>query len=416
MRKKILVLDDIYVSSKIKAGADKRHEYKAGKDSTHGENIYLQYYDRAGIEAANAINVYQQFASKREMPTKYGKEYVVPRWFHEFERDVKSAEFAKYGFLASRDLVDISTGIDKLELQEGATDTPNLVNLKKINIKTNLHRYGLGLDYTDEAEIFSNDDIQVRYREELGASVNLIYEDLIQKDMLSTNTVIYSGLATSLVTMGGGLTADATLDKDYRVSFDYIRACEQKLRRNRARKVTELVKGSNKIDTRTCAAAFYAIIGPEIAWDLRNLTRGESYEKEFVYIPVEQYADASSIAEGEIGQMSETRFILSETALVYRGQGATVPTGYTGTLSYTGEIGNGAKFDVFPILYPTKESFATVGLKGHNKVVFHAKSPSDIERTNRFGTVGFFTANFWYSSIILQEEKLLKGLVLASDK
>ena len=295
------ILESVAFSGKLKAGKDQAHKYKQGTDSTHGENVYTKYYDRAGIEAANSVNIYQQFASKREMPTKYGKEYVVPRWFHEFERDIKSAEFAKYGFLASRDLADISTGIDKLELEEGAADTPNLVNLKKINLKTNLHRYGLGLDYTDEADLFSNDDVQVRYREELGATANLIYEDLIQKDMLSTNTILYAGLATSLATMGAGLTADASLDKGYMVSFDYIRSCEQKLRRNRAKKVTELVSGSNKIDTKTCAAAYYAIIGPEIAWDLRNLTRGESFEKEFVYIPVEQYASASSIAEGEIG-------------------------------------------------------------------------------------------------------------------
>jgi N4-gp56 family major capsid protein len=414
--KKFEILNNGVLASKTLAGAGQRHEYRKGSDSTHGENIYLKYYDRAGIEAANAKNIYQQFASKREMPTKYGKEYVVPRWFRDYDRDVTSAEFAKYGFLSSRSLEDVSNGIAKLELSEGADSSTNLVNLRKINLKTNLNRYGAKLDYTDEADIFSNDDVQVRYREELGEHANLTYEDLLQKDMLATNNVLYAGAGTSLATMGVGLTADATLDKNYMISFDYIRACEQKLRRNRAAKVTELVTGSNKIDTRTCAAAYYAIIGPEIAWDLRNLTRGESYEKEFVYIPVEQYASASSIAEGEIGQMSETRFILSETALVYRGKGQDVPAGYVGDLAYTGEIGNGAKFDVFPILYPTKDSFATVGLKGHNKVVFHSRSPMDIEQGNPFGTKGFFTYNFWYSSIILQEEKLLKGLVLASDR
>ena len=47
--------------------------------------------------------------------------------------------------------------------------------------------------------------------------------------MLSTNTILYSGLATSLATMGAGLTADASLDKESMISFDYIRAFEQKL-------------------------------------------------------------------------------------------------------------------------------------------------------------------------------------------
>ena len=51
-----------------------------------------------------------------------------------------------------------------------------------------------------------------------------------------------------------------------------------------------------------------------------------------------------------------------------------------------------------------------------SKVGISSGNMSDIERGNRFGTLGFFTCNFWYSGIILQEEKLLKGLVLASNK
>lgn len=400
-------------TGKVLAAAGERHEYKTGNNSTHGENVYLKYYDRAGIEAANAINVYQQFADKREMPTKYGKEYVVSRWFRHYDRDVAGPDFAKYGFIASRDLEDVSGGFATLRLAEGA-DSGELVNLKKINLKTNLNRYGAMLTYTDEADIFSNDDIQVRYREELGQHANLLYEDLLQNDMLSTNTVMYSGAATSLATMGVGITADGSLDHEYKISYDFIRRCEMKLLRNRAEKTTSIVTGSNKVGSSPVNSAYYAIVGPEIKFDLDLLTRGKDMEKEFVFIPAYKYASSSNLAENEIGQMHDTRFVLSETAMVYRGKGTDVPTGYVGELSYTGEIGNGAKFDVFPILYPTKGSFATVGLKGHNKIVFHAKSPSQVEHSNPFGTKGFFSYNFWYASIITQEEKLLKGLVLAS--
>ena len=96
-----------------------RHEYKQGNNSTHGENVYLKYYDRAGIEAANAINVYQQFADKREMPTKYGKEYTVSRWFRHYDRDIKSPEFVKFGFISSRSLEDVTGGFATLRLNEG---------------------------------------------------------------------------------------------------------------------------------------------------------------------------------------------------------------------------------------------------------------------------------------------------------
>ena len=71
------ILESVAFSGKLKAGKDQAHKYKQGTDSTHGENVYTKYYDRAGIEAANSVNIYQQFASKREMPTKYGKELFL---------------------------------------------------------------------------------------------------------------------------------------------------------------------------------------------------------------------------------------------------------------------------------------------------------------------------------------------------
>jgi len=148
--------------------------------------------------------------------------------------------------------------------------------------------------------------------------------------------------------------------------------------------------------------------------------------------------------------MMDVRFIESESAVIYAGQGAvTVPAeatdNYTGTLSVTsfasgaaaatgredavtgvwdrvgdvyGAAGDGTDaldyFDVFPILFPTKGSFATVGLKGHGKIKFHAQSPSKIELSNPYATQGFFSYNMWYAGIILREERLLKILVCAS--
>ncbi|AGM46827.1 major coat protein [Alteromonas phage vB_AmaP_AD45-P1] len=72
------------------------------------------------------------------------------------------------------------------------------------------------------------------------------------------------------------------------------------------------------------------------------------------------------------------------------------------------------KFDAFPILFPTQGAFATVGLKGQGKIKFNSKSPEVVENANPYGTNGFFSYNFFYAGIILEEEKLLKILVSAS--
>lgn len=388
--------------------------YGNGTNSTQGANTQLHYYDRAGINAANRKNVYTQFCDRKSMPTMTGKTYKISRWQHIYDRKLSDAEFAKKGFLTSRDIANVTTGLTNSILAEGSNGNVP-VDFQKVTLETRLNRYGDFIEYTDENILFSEDYMQARYREELGELANQKYEDLIQLDMLSTTNITYSGLATSLATMGNGIVANGSLDDRYRVSYDLLRKSVAKLVRNRAKKNTTLVTGSTKIDTRTINSAYYAIIGPNVKFDLEQLTFGKNAAEKMAWVPAYQYASAATLAEGEVGAMHEIRFIESESALVYEKSGVAVPTGYVGTLKYTGTIGTDAKFDVFPILFPTEGAFATVGLKGKNKITFTSMSPDQVARDNKFQNNGFFAYNFWYAGIILQEEKLLKVLVLASD-
>lgn len=389
--------------------------YGTGSNSTAGANTILHYYNKAGVKAANELNVYGQWADKEHMPLKMGKTFKISKFLHIYDRELTDPDFDAKGYLTARSVADVTNGLaNDAALGEGA-GAVNKRSIKKITMETSFARYGEMIDYTDEVEMFSEDSIQVRYREELGRLANRRNEDLVQLDMLGTTNIIYAGTATSMATLGTGVAVDGSTDDLFRVDYDYIRKASRRLVRNRAVKNTSIVTGSTKVDTRTINKAFYAIIGPEIKFDLESLTRGTGSAEEFAYIPAYKYAGAANLAEGEVGAMHDVRFIESESALVYRQLGATVPTAYAGSLSYTGTIGVDAKFDVFPILFPTKGSFATVGLKGHNKIKFNSQSPSKVELGNPYGTQGFFSYNFWYAGIILQEERLLKGLVCASE-
>jgi N4-gp56 family major capsid protein len=396
------------------------HVYGDGTTTaSSGANTIVHYYDRAGIKAANAVNVYQQFAARKEMPTKMGKTYKISKFIHMYDREqfdsagAITADFNKYGYLTARSLTDVNTALTNASLSEG-TGAVNQRLLKKITVETSLARYGEMIEYTDEVDLFSEDMVQVRYREELGMLANQRMEDLLQLDMLGTGTVMYSGVASSMVTIAAAAPTDGSGDAAYKVSYDLVRTAVKKLVRNRAKKNTTMISGSTKISTTPVAKAYYAVIGADVKSDLETLTRGVTYEKEFVFVPVHKYADAGSVAEGEVGAMHEVRFIEAESAIVYRGAGAAVPTGYVGSLQYTGVIGTGGAFDVFPILFPTENAFATVGLKGNGKVQFNSKSPNQVELINPYGTKGFFSYNFWYSGILLEEEKMLKVLVAAS--
>lgn len=371
-----------------------------GSKYSQGANTIVHFYDRAGVKAANRVNVYQQFADKKSMPKKMGKTFKISKFLHMYDRSLNDAEFSEKGFLTARTVADVSTALTNAALPEGAGPM-NKRTLQKVTMETSLARYGEMIDYTDEVELFSEDAIQVRYREELGELANSRMEDLIQLDLLSTPTVMYGGSATNM----------GEVDEDSTVSYDLIRKGVRKLVRNRAQKNTQMVTGDVKVDTRTLAKAYYAIIGANVKGDLETLTRGtiaDNGTTEYVYIPAHKYGSAATLAEGEVGAMHEVRFIESESAVVYAGQGAD-STGHTGTLSQTG-----GKFDVFPILFPTQGAFATVGLKGKDKIKFHSSSPEKIEKINPYGTQGFFSYNFFYAGIILEEEKLLKMLVSAS--
>ena len=387
--------------------------YGNGTNSTAGANTVIHYYDRAGIKAANRMNIYGQFVSRKDMPTKMGKTFKISKFLHMYDRALNDADFAAKGFLTSRSADEVSLALTNASLAEGA-GAVNKRSLQKVTVETTLARYGEMIDYTDEVDLFSEDYIQVKYREELGELANSRMEDLIQLDMLGTPTKMYSGAGVSLGTVGDSIAADGSEDAEWKVSYDLIRKAVRKLTRNRAKKNTSIVTGSTKIDTKTIAKSYYAIIGPEVKTDLENLTRGTSYEKQFVYEPIEKYGDAAKLAEGEVGAMYQVRFIESEGAVVYAGKGATVPNGYVGNLSYTGTIGTDAKFDVYPILFPTEGSFATVGLKGQGKIKFNSKDPAEVENVNPYGTTGFFSYNFFYAGIILEPEKLLAVYVAAT--
>lgn len=382
--------------------------YGNGTNSTAGANTKIHYYDMAGVKAANRVNVYGQWADKKHQPTKTGKTYKISKFLHMYDRAENDTNFGSKGYMTSRTVDEVSAALTNATLAEGA-GAVNKRSLQKVTFETTFARYGEMIDYTDEVELFSEDAIQVKYREELGELANSRVEDLIQLDMLGTNTKMYSGAATSMATLGTGVAADGSLDSTYKISYDLIRKAVRKLVRNRAKKNTSIVTGSTKVDTKTIAAAYYAVIGADVKGDLEGLTRGAGSEKEFVFQPLHKYGSATEAAQGEVGAMHEVRFIESESAVVYEGKGAAIPGSYAGTLA-----NDGSNFTVYPILFPTQGSFATVGLKGRGKIKFNSKSPESVENANPYGTNGFFSYNFFYAGIILDETKLLRVDVLAS--
>ena len=424
------------------------HSYNSGTDATSGANIRTDYYDRAAIKVAVDDLIYGRFADSKTQQRNSGKTFKISRFRHILRdanvnnqgldgegnvigntmavfnnivyADEATADAAKVTYDATQDGLDaiaanvepkvlvITTGGGNLygssrdvgvvtsampTLAEGA-DRVNRVGVTRENFEATLFRRGAFDEYTDEVQLFSDHDMQMEYRTKLARLAIEMKDDDVQLGMLGAAGVrFYGGTATSLVTVGtGGEVAHAT--------YDFIRKIVKRLKINLAARNTEMITGSTKFATTPINRAWYGIVGPDITYDLESVAE---------YRAIHEYGYASKLAMGEIGSIHEVRFIETNRAMMYEGAGADA------TVNTNGYATDGSNFNVYPILFPTKGSYASVGLQGKGSINFKSKAPGAPTTEDPYGVKGLFSFNYFYAGLALQPEKLLVAYVAASE-
>ncbi len=424
------------------------HTYGNGTDSTSGANVRVDYYDRAAIKVAVDDLIYGRFADSKTQQRNSGKTFKISRFRHILRdanvndqgldgegniigntqaiflntvyADEAAGNTAKATYDAtpegieaiannvSPDVFVVTTGGGNLygssrsvgdvvsampTLNEGA-DNVNRVGVTQENFEATLFRRGAYNMYTDEVALFSSQDMQMEYRTKLARLAIEMKDDDTQLGMLAAAGVrFYGGTATSLVTMGtGGEVAGVT--------YDLIRKVVKRLKINLAQRNTEMITGSTKFGTTPINRAYYGITGPDVVYDLEAVAE---------FRAIHEYGYASNLAQGEIGSIHECRFIETNRAMMYEGGGADSGT------NTNGYANDGSNFNVYPIIFPTKGSYATVGLQGKGAINFKAKAPGAISDTDTYGVKGIFSFNYFFASLALQPERLLVTYVCASE-
>ena len=355
--------------------------------ATSGANTITHFYDRMGIKAATDENIFAQVASRRNMPMKYGKTYKVSTWLHilddanvnnqGLDKDGKViADGNAYG--STRDIGSVTTGMPTLA--EGAGRV-NRVGVVKKTIETSLKRLGNFIEYNDEVDKFSEDSVQVHYREELGYMAGQVQDDLVQIDMINAAGIVaYTGSHTKISEIVAG---------EY-PTYNLIRTTCKQLFVNKAKKNKTIVSGSVKIDTRTINSAWLAFISSDMKYVLEGVKDNDG---KTAWIPAYKYAAAGTLAKGEVGAIHDTRFIEAPRMMGYD-KGAVI-------------VGDGTtKVATSPILYVTEDSFATVGLQGNKKIVFKSKAPGVATEFDPYGLKGLFSYSFFYASIAIRPERI----------
>lgn len=428
---------------------DATHFYGNGVNATRGQNNNIFYLERKGIKQATAVKVFSQFASKYTMPLHTGKEFRVTTYFNSYDRMPFTDDtwnerdghkwteaFANHGFLADRDVADVTNMIYGPD-GRGANNGPdsngyrlvegqlsgNKISLKTHTFTAGMEQFGAMIDFTDQAILFDDTYGQGHYHEQLGAFIGQMKEDNIQLDFLSSANIMYAGSATSMKTLGKGIGTGAVdnitgrnaVEEQFKINYALTQKIVSRLINFRAPKHKSILTGSTNVDTKTINPCYAAIVGNQVRADLENVTRGATvYETNFAMIQPSQYASQGALMDGEVGAIGNIRFCASEQVMKFAGAGAEVDAHYTGSLSRTTMADGKTYFDVFPIFIPCEDAYATIGLQGKDSIQWKSKMPGQNDTVDNYGVYGYFSASFWHSGIIKRPERLMVVYVLAS--
>jgi len=274
----------------------------------------------------------------------------------------------------------------------------NRVGFTRIERSGSLVKVGFFTEFTQESFDFDSDaDLYQHMSRELVTGATQLTEATLQIDLLvAAGVTLFAGAATADVeiTAEGGATASI-------VDYDDFMRLNTILNDNRTPRQTKVITGSRMIDTKTINSGRVMYIGSELESTVKVMLDPFSNA---AFVPVNQYADAGTLLNGEIGTIDQFRIVVVPEMLNWAGAGAPVGEnpGYRAT---------GGAYDVFPMLVVGGDSFTTIGFQTDGKSTkfkITTKMPGEktADRADPYGEMGFSSIKWYYGTLIKRPERL----------
>jgi len=277
----------------------------------------------------------------------------------------------------------------------------NRVGFTRIERTGSITKFGFFHEFSKESMDFDTDAMLMDHlSRELMTGAVKISEDLLQRDLLaSAGVTLFSGTATSRATMTGeGVVALRSV-----VSLANLVRLDQILTDNRTPKQTTIITGSRMVDTKVIPAARVMFVGSEVVPMLKVMA--DSFGQR-AFIPVQHYADAGTVLNGEIGTIDAFRIIQVPDMMHWSGTagGATVAVN-------AGYRASSNKYTVFPMLVVGDDSFTTIGFQTDGKTMkfdIMTKMPGreTADRTDPYGETGFSSIKWYYGMLVKRPERI----------
>ena len=310
--------------------------------------------------------------------------------------DVGATLKQAYGNLygSSRDVGTISSRMPTLTETGGRV---NRVGFTRLEREGSIVKMGFFTEFTQESFDFDTDEMLYEHlSRELVTGATQMSEAILQSDLLAgAGVTVYAGSATTdaeITAEGAGASI---------VDYDDLQRLHTILKDNRTPMQTKVITGSRMIDTKTINSGRVMYIGTELESTVKRMVDPFSNA---AFVPVNQYADAGTILNGEIGSIDQFRIIVVPEMLHWEGAGAAIGSnpGYRET---------SGRYDVFPMLVVGDQSFTTIGFQTDGKTVkfkITTKMPGEktADRNDPYGETGFSSIKWYYGTLIMRPERL----------
>lgn len=384
-----------------------REGQKSSVDGNGSDQENTNYWIRKSIVTARKKARFLPMASAIALPAHYGKrvsiyEYVPlldDRNVNDQGIDASGATIVNgnlYG--SSKDVGKITAALPFLSERGGRV---NRVGFTRLQREGSIHKFGIFTEFTAESFNFDSDDkLKEHLSRELVTGAHQLTEAVLQKDITAAAGVEYfCGAATD----DDEITAEGAIASI--IKYEDLMRLDQILTDNQTPRDTDILVGSQNVDTRTIAAARIAFIGSELVPTLRAM---KDLHGEPAFVPVHKYGAATTPLDGEVGSIDAFRFVVVDQMQHWAGAGATVVTnpGYR-----TSIVGGATKYNVYPMLVVGSDSFATIGFQSGGdtyKFDITTKMPGKemANLTDPYGETGFSSIKWYYGFLAKRPERI----------
>lgn len=371
-----------------------------GPNSTQMNTFFWQ--KRALIEAAKEM-YFTPLADVTQMPKHFGKTIKVYHYIPLLDdRNVNDQGIDANGVtIANGNLYgsskDVGTIEGRMPTLTEVGGRVNRVGFTRIQREGSIEKFGIFTEFSQESLDFDSDEeLYQHISREMVTGATQLTEAVLQKDLLAgVGVVVYTGAST----IDDEITGEGPVISE--VTYDDLMRLARVLNDNRTPKQTKVIAGSRMIDTKTVSGGRIMYIGSELEATVKGM-RDQFGDPAF--IPVQKYADAGTLLNGEIGSVDQFRFVVVPEMLHWAGAGAAVGDnpGY--------EESNG-RYNVYPMLVVGDGSFTTIGFQTGGKMMkfkIITKMPGEktADRTDPYGELGFSSIKWYYGTMILRPERL----------